>query len=87
MSSVSLRRSATPAGKIVGHWLPTDRAGPTNVAYGLIDFLMLTSCEQYRQAMADNPLHQRNADELTRSSVVLNTERSIIEKCDDGNEG
>jgi hypothetical protein len=31
------------------------------------------------QAMADNPLHQRNADELTRSDVVLNMERSIIE--------
>jgi len=31
------------------------------------------------QVMADNPLHQRNADELTRSDVVLNMERSIIE--------
>ena len=38
------------------------------------------------QAMADNPLHQRNADELTRSDVVLNMERSIIAKCGDGNE-
>lgn len=26
-------------GKIVGYWLPTDFAGPTNIAYGLIDFL------------------------------------------------
>ena len=66
-------------GKIVGYWLPTDRAGPTNVVYGLIDFLTLTASEQYRQALADNPLHQRNADELTRSDVVLNMERSIIE--------
>ena len=30
-------------GKIVGYWLPTDYAGPTNVAYGLIDFLTLAS--------------------------------------------
>ena len=30
-------------GKIVGYWLPTDFAGPTNIAYGLIDFVTLPS--------------------------------------------
>ena len=74
-------------GKIVGYWLPTDFAGPTNIAYGLIDFLTLASYEQYRKALADDPLHQRNADELTRSGAVLNMERSIIERCRDGKEG
>lgn len=73
-------------GKIVGYWLPTDFAGPTSIAYGLIDFLRLASYEQYRKALADDPLHQRNVDELTRSGAVLNMERSIIERCTDGKE-
>ena len=47
---------------------------------------MLASYEQYRKALADDPLHQRNADELTRSGAVLSMERSIIEKCGDGKE-
>jgi hypothetical protein len=71
-------------GKVVGYWLPTDYAGPTNVAYGLIDFLTLGSYEQYRKVLADDPLHKRNADELTRSGAVLSMERSIIEKCGEG---
>lgn len=71
-------------GKIIGYWLPTDYAGPNNIAYGLIDFLTLASYEQYRKALADDPLHQRNADELTRSCAVINMERSIIERCSDG---
>ena len=72
-------------GKIIGYWLPTDFAGPNNIAYGLID-LTLASYEQYRKALADDPLHQRNADELNRSGIVLNMERSLIERCSDGKE-
>jgi NIPSNAP len=72
-------------GDIVGYWLPTDFAGPTNIAYGLIDFLSLASYELYRKALADAPLHQRNADELTRSGVILNVERSIIVRHANGN--
>jgi hypothetical protein len=52
----------------------------------MIDFLTLASYEEYRKALADDPLHQRNADELTRSSTVINMERSIIERCSDGKE-
>ena len=73
-------------GKIVGYWKTTDYAGPTNIAYGLIDFLTLASYEQYRKALADDPLRQRNVDELTRSGAVINMERSIIERCSDGKE-
>jgi len=67
-------------GKIIGYWLPTDFAGPTNIAYGLIDFLTLGAYEQYRKALADDPLHQRNADELTRSGTILNMERSLLQR-------
>jgi hypothetical protein len=71
-------------GKIVGYWTPTDFAGPTNIAYGLIDFQTLASYEEYRKALAADPLHQHNADELIRSGAVLSMERSIVERCDDG---
>jgi NIPSNAP len=74
----------TAGGKIVGYWLPTDFAGPTNIAYGLIDFLTLASYEQYRKALAEDPLHQLNAEELTRSGAIVNMERSLLMRCSDG---
>lgn len=61
-------------GKIVGHFLPTDFAGPTNIAYGLIDFLTLASYEQYRRALAEDPDHKKNAAELERSGAISGTE-------------
>jgi NIPSNAP len=73
-------------GKIIGYWLPTDFAGPNNIAYGLIDFLTLGSYEEYRKALADDRLHHRNADELIRSGAVIRMERSIVERCRDGKE-
>lgn len=70
-------------GAKVGYWLPTDYAGPTNIAYGLIDFQTLASYEQYRGVLASDPLHKRNADALVGSGVILNMERSIIERCEE----
>jgi hypothetical protein len=67
-------------GKIVGYFLPTDFAGPTNIAYGLIDFLTLGAYEAYRKALADDPLHKKNAGELTKSGAIVNMERSIIQR-------
>jgi|ERR1700691_5749588 hypothetical protein len=72
-----IRRSG---GKIVGYFLPTDFAGPTNIAYGLIDFLTLASYEQYRRALAEDPDHKKNAAELERSGAIVALNRSIIER-------
>jgi len=72
-----IRRSG---GKIVGYFLPTDFAGPTNIAYGLIDFLTLASYEQYRRALAGDPDHKKNAAELERSGVIVALNRSLIER-------
>jgi hypothetical protein len=72
-----IRRSG---GKIVGYFLPTDFAGPTNEAYGLINFSSLAGYEQYRRALADDPLHRKNAAELERSGVIVAMNRSIIEQ-------
>lgn len=70
-----LRRSG---GGIVGYFLPTDFAGPTNEAYGLIDFASLASYEQYRRVLAGDPDHKRNAAALEQSGAVLATHRSFI---------
>jgi hypothetical protein len=71
-------------GRIGGYWLPTDFAGPTNIAYGLIDFETLAAYERYRAVLAADPLHQRNVEALTASGAVLNTARSIIRRAADG---
>ncbi len=74
-------------GKLVGYFLPTDFAGPTNIAYGLIDFLTLASYEQYRKALAADSDHTRNADVLERSGAVLAINRSIIERVGEDQNG
>jgi hypothetical protein len=75
-----IRRSG---GQIVGYFLPTDYAGPTNEAYGLIDFLTLASYEQYRKALADDDDHKKNAVELERSGAIVSMMRSFIERVEE----
>src|SRR5712671_6059491 len=73
----AIRRSG---GKIVGYFLPTDFAGPTNLAYGLIDFSTLASYEHYRHELADAADHKTNVAELERSGAVIATYRSIMKR-------
>ncbi len=42
-------------GDLIGYFLPTKFAGPTNVAYALIRFKNLTAYEQYREALSKDP--------------------------------
>lgn len=72
-----IRRSG---GQIVGYFLPTDFAGPTNQAIGLIDFRTLADYEQYRSVLANDPEHQKNAARLVESGVILSMDRSIIQR-------
>ena len=67
-------------GKIVGYFLPTDYSGPTDEAYGLIDFPALAAYEQYRGVLAEDPDHRRNVAELERSGAVHTMARSIIQR-------
>ena len=46
----------------------------------LIGFLTLAAYEQYRKALADDPLHKQNTAELERSGAIINMERSVIER-------
>ena len=67
-------------GRVVGYFLPTDFAGPTNVGYGLIEFQTLAEYEHYRAVLAADPTHQRNAAALAESGAVLVIERSFIRR-------
>jgi hypothetical protein len=73
----AIRRSG---GKVVGYFLPTDFAGPTNIAYGLIDFSSLASYEHYRHELAAAADHKTNVAELERSGAVIATDRSILRR-------
>jgi hypothetical protein len=53
-------------GNIVGYYLPTDFAGPTNEAFGVIDFASLAEYEIYRAKLAAHPLHKKNVETLER---------------------
>ena len=47
-------------GKILGYFMPTDFAGATNEAIGLIDFPSLAEYEIYRAKLAAHPLHKKH---------------------------
>jgi hypothetical protein len=72
-----IRRSG---GEVVGYFLPTDFAGPTNDAVGLIDFADLASYEQYRRTLAADTEHKGNVARLERSSAVLVMNRAILQR-------
>lgn len=67
-------------GRILGYFLPTDFAGATNEAMGLIDLPSLSAYEQYRQKLADDPEHQKNIARLEQSGAAAAMNRSIIRR-------
>lgn len=71
-----IRRSG---GKIVGYFLPTDFAGATNEALGLIDFATLAVYEQYREALANDAEHKRNVAKLEKTGAIVAMNRSIFQ--------
>ena len=67
-------------GQLVGYWLPTRFAGPTNAALALIDFPSLAAYEQYRERLAkdhDNVATVRRAEE---SGCILVEDRAVLER-------
>jgi len=67
-------------GELVGYWLPTKFAGPTNSALALINFPTLAAYEQYRERLAkdnDNIDSVRQADE---SGCILVEDRAFLER-------
>src|SRR5262250_1747274 len=70
-----IRRSG---GKILGYFLPTDFAGASSEALGLIEFSDLAAYEQYRRALAEDIDHKTNVAKLERSGAIVSMNRSII---------
>jgi hypothetical protein len=75
-----IRRSG---GKTIGYFFPTDFAGPTNEALGLIDVSSLAAYEKYREALANDSDHKKNVARLLQSGAVLAMNRSIIRRLSD----
>jgi NIPSNAP len=77
----ALQKPVTRCGGIlVGYYLPTKLAGPTNIALALIDFPSLAAYEQYRERLAkdhDNIESVRRADE---SGCILVEDRAVLER-------
>lgn len=67
-------------GTIIGYFLPTDYAGPTNEAHGLIEFPSLAAYEQYRRTLAEDVGHKKNNAELESSEAVISIVRSIVQR-------
>jgi hypothetical protein len=67
-------------GDLVGYWLPTKFAGPTNVALAMIEFPSLAAYEAYRERLArdaDNLEAIRRADE---AGCILVEDRTFLER-------
>jgi hypothetical protein len=70
-------------GDTLGYFLPTDFAGPTNEAFGLIRFSTLAAYEKYRSILASDPEHQKNVARLEENGSVLATHRSIVRQVEE----
>jgi hypothetical protein len=66
-------------GKLVGYYLPTKIAGPTNAALALIDFPTVAAYEQYRDKLMKDPEAIENVRRADASGCILIEDRSIMQ--------
>ena len=66
-------------GDLVGYYLPTRIAGPTNVALALINFPNLAQYEKYRDALMRDSDAKANFDFAQKSGCIVMEDRSIIQ--------
>lgn len=65
-------------GELVGYFLPTKIAGPTNFALALINFPTLAAYAQYRDALMRDPDAKSNVEFADRSGCILLEDRTIL---------
>jgi NIPSNAP len=70
-------------GKFVAYYLPTKIAGPTNTAFGLIDFPDLASYELYRGKLASDPDGIECLRRAEAAGCILNEDRSFVHRIPD----
>ncbi len=66
-------------GGLVGYFLPTKFAGPTNFGLALINFPNLASYENYHDALAKDPGAKANHDLAEKSGCILLEDRLIMQ--------
>jgi hypothetical protein len=67
-------------GTILGYFMPTDFAGATNEAFGLIEFPSLAEYEIYRAKLAAHPLHRKYVAALESTGALLSIHRSLVQR-------
>lgn len=67
-------------GKLIGYFLPTKLAGPTDAALALINFPSLAVYEQYRERLMSDPDARENVSRADRSGCILIEDRSFLQQ-------
>jgi len=67
-------------GNLLGYFLPTKFAGPTNFALALIEFRDLAAYERYREALAHDPDAIANVAAAEAARCILIEDRSFLER-------
>lgn len=67
-------------GELVGYYLPTKIAGPTNFALALINIPNLAAYERYRDALMRDSDAKANVEFAERSGCIWVEDRSIMQK-------
>jgi hypothetical protein len=70
-------------GSLVGYYLPTKLAGPTNIALALIDFPSLAAYEQYRERLAVDPEASECLRRVESAGSILIEDRTILRRVPD----
>ena len=65
---------------LVGYWLPTKFAGPTNEAFALIDFPDLAAYERYRAALSQDPAARAAAAAADEARCIVVEHRAILQR-------
>lgn len=67
-------------GTLVGYFLPTKIAGPTNFALALINFPTLAAYEQYRDALMKDTEAAENVRFADQSGCILLEDRMVMQQ-------
>ena len=67
-------------GRFVDYYLPTKIAGPTNMAFGLIDFPDLAAYERYREALMTDQGAVECLRRAETTGCILGEDRSFVSR-------
>jgi NIPSNAP len=67
-------------GDLIGYWLPTRFAGPTNVATAMINFPSLAAYEAYRERLGQDLESAESVRRVEESGCILVEDRAFMEQ-------